>query len=184
MRLVLAILLLASIASRAGAQSQLRISPWDEMIAKGVLRTGVWTVSRVPLVNGVTACEATSLGHNTGGNYAIRIRSALPNPLLIISRDGQPFYKVHEIKLTLDDTDLATLPIASQQSVGVNQGVFAELTEPEFDQMVARMNAGRVLTALVGLEEFSAPVMRFNDVIVALGQCDKQHEVPVPTPKS
>ena len=184
MRLILAVLVLASIAVGARALAQQGTSSWEEMVAKGVLRTHVWTVSRVPVAKGETACDALSRGRNDVGDFAIRIRATSPNPLLIISRIGQPFYNVHEIRLTLDDTPLATLPIVSQQSAGVDQAVFSEWKEPEFDQMVQRMNAGRVLTARVGLEDFSVPVMRFNDVIAAVRQCSGQHEAEVRKPKS
>jgi hypothetical protein len=187
MRLVSAVLvgMLASIAGGTCAQpSQQRDTPWDELTRKGVLRAHIWTVSPLPLPNGQTTCEASSFGNNSDGNYAIRLRAALPNPLLVVSLTGQPFYNVHEIKLTLDDTDLATLPIIAHQSNGPHQGVVGELKEPEFDQMVARMNAGRVLTARVGEQDFSVPVTGFNDVIVAIGQCNKQHEAQARKPKS
>jgi hypothetical protein len=35
-----------------------------------------------------------------------------------------------------------------------------------------------------GVQDFSVPVMGFNDVIVAIGQCNKQHEAQVRRPKS
>lgn len=184
MRLVLAVLALALIAAGARAQTQTNLLPWNEVTSEGVLRSHVWTVSLLHLPNGVTACEAESLGRNNGGDYAIRIRAASPDPLLVVSRRGQPFYRVHEIRLTLDDTQLATLPIQAQQSNGLNQAVISALTEPGFDQMTERMNAGRVLTARVGLENFSVPVMGFNDVMGALGQCSKQREAQVRKPKS
>ena len=188
MRLVPAVLvgMLASIAAGTCAQQPPRQqdTSWDELTRKGVLRAHIWTVSPLPLPNGQTTCEAASFGHNNDGNYAIRVRAALPNPLLVVSLTGQPFYNVHEIRLTLDDTDLATLPIIAQQSNGPHQGVIGELKEPEFDQMVARMNAGRVLTARVGQQDFSVPVTGFNDVIVAIGQCNKQHEGQARKPKS
>ena len=162
MRLVLAVLVLAAIAAGACAQAQQRDTPWGELTREGVLRTHVWTVSRQPLPKGQTACEAASFGRNSDGDFAIRIRAASPNPVLIVSRTGQPFYNVHEIRLTLDDANLADLPIVAQPSNGLNQAVVAELKEPDFDQMVKRMNAGRVLTARVGLQDFSVPVMRLQ----------------------
>jgi len=184
MRLVLMVLVLASIAAGACAQPQGRVSPWDDMIRNGVLRTHVWTVSLRQQANGEAACEAASLGRNNGGDYAIRIRTAVPNPLLIVSRTGQPFYKVQEIRLTLDDAELATLPITAVRSDGPEKAVVSELKEPAFGQMVERMNAGRVLTARVGLQDFSVPVMGFNDVIAAIDQCNKQHPAEVRKPKS
>ena len=183
MRLVLAVLLLAAIIAGPCAQAQQSTSTWGDMLVKGVLHTHVWTVSRVPLAKGETACEAIARGRNDDGDFAIRIRAASPNPLLIVSRVGQPFYKVNEIKLTLDDAALATLPIVTQQSNGADQAVISELKQPEFDQMVKQMNAGRVLTARVGLQDFEVPVMRFDDVIAAIRQCSGKRAAQVGGPK-
>jgi hypothetical protein len=61
------------------------------------------------------------------------------------------------------------LPIIAQQSNGPHQGVIGELKEPQFDQMVARMNAGRVLTARVGEQDFSV------SVVGGLQQRDRRH---------
>src|SRR5208282_536214 len=99
MRLILAVLVLASIAAGARAQPQATAVPWHDVTSEGVLRTHVWTVGTVHLVNGETACEAEALGRNRNGDYAIRIRAASPDPVLIVARKGQPFYKVQEIKL-------------------------------------------------------------------------------------
>jgi hypothetical protein len=183
MRRFLVVLVLASIAASGSAQPQQRSSSWDEMMRKGVLQTRVWTVNREPLPNGQAVCEAASFGQNQDGAFAIRVRVAPPNRLLMVTRIGQPFYNVHEIRLTLDDADLMTLPIVAQHSTGANQAAAGELTQAEFDQMAKRLNAGRVLTARVGLQDYSVPVMRFDDVATALGKCSGQREAEASKPK-
>ncbi len=185
MRLVPVILLLSSIAALDGAQAQpqQRALSWDEVAREGVLRAHLWTVSLLRLPDGALTCEAASLGRDNGADYAIRIRAAQPNPLLIVSRAGPPFPSVHDVTLTLDGTALASLPIRSRQSFGADPAVTVELKEPEFGRMLARMNAGRMLTAQVGQQTFSVPVIGFDDVTAAIGECNEQREAQSRQPK-
>jgi hypothetical protein len=181
MRLAVTAALLVPLAVAAPAQAQdakqapLVTTPWSEVTKQGVLKAGLWRVSMQRVPEGGSACEAVALGQNSGGDYSIRIRSATPNAILIVTSAGQPFYQPQDIRLSLDGSPLATLPVRNQPQAAA-QTVSAELTDPNFATLAQKMNAAQVLTAQVSLRDYSVPVVGFADVAAELAHCAQRRE--------